>query len=162
MSIEFIAAKDLPVAEGNEVDVLCVENGELKRKEGASLGGGGGIKYDAVISVTGNPYMVCDFSECDISANATEILNIVEKLKNNEFVNVAIKYYYTYGANEYYSFIPASVRCRAEGTPNTGDNQLNIGFFLTTYHDEFYTVKINFNTEDGSYINSSYKTMTLS
>lgn len=28
--IEFIPAKDLPVAEGNEVDVLCVENRELK------------------------------------------------------------------------------------------------------------------------------------
>ena len=41
MSTKFIAAKDLPVAEGNEVDVLCVENGALKRKEGASFGGGG-------------------------------------------------------------------------------------------------------------------------
>lgn len=40
---EFIAAKDLPVTEAEEVDVLCVENGELKRKAGASLGGGGGI-----------------------------------------------------------------------------------------------------------------------
>lgn len=40
--IEFIAAKDLPVAEGNEVDVLCMENGELKRKEGTSLGSNGG------------------------------------------------------------------------------------------------------------------------
>lgn len=38
--IEFIPAKDLPVAEGDEVDVLCMENGELKRKEGASIGGG--------------------------------------------------------------------------------------------------------------------------
>lgn len=37
---ELIPASELPVAEGNEVDVLCVENGELKRKEGASLDGG--------------------------------------------------------------------------------------------------------------------------
>lgn len=51
MSIEFIPAKDLPVAEGDEVDVLCVENGELKRKEGASLGGRG---YDIVITTTDN------------------------------------------------------------------------------------------------------------
>lgn len=39
-NIELIPASELPVAEGTEVDVLCVENGELKRKEGASLGGG--------------------------------------------------------------------------------------------------------------------------
>lgn len=39
-NIEFISAKDLPTTESNEVDVLCVENGEMKRKAGASLGGG--------------------------------------------------------------------------------------------------------------------------
>lgn len=44
---EFIAAKDLPVSEAEEVDVLCVENGELKRKTGASLGGRG--VFDVVI-----------------------------------------------------------------------------------------------------------------
>lgn len=46
MSYEFIAAQDLPTTEAEEVDVLCVENGELKRKAGASLGGG---KYDCTI-----------------------------------------------------------------------------------------------------------------
>lgn len=39
-NIEFIPANELPTTEANEVDVLCVENGELKRKAGASLGGG--------------------------------------------------------------------------------------------------------------------------
>lgn len=39
-NIEFIPANELPTTESNEVDVLCVENGELKRKAGASLGGG--------------------------------------------------------------------------------------------------------------------------
>ena len=39
-NIEFIPASNLPTTEANEVDVLCVENGELKRKAGASLGGG--------------------------------------------------------------------------------------------------------------------------
>lgn len=41
---EFIAAKDLPTTEATEVDVLCVDNGELKLKAGASIGGstGGG------------------------------------------------------------------------------------------------------------------------
>lgn len=40
-NIEFISANKLPVAEGDEVSVLCLENGELKQKPGASLGGGG-------------------------------------------------------------------------------------------------------------------------
>ena len=50
MSIEFISAKDLPISEAEEVDVLCVENGELKRKEGTSLGGN---KYDAKVKLWG-------------------------------------------------------------------------------------------------------------
>lgn len=49
MSIEFISAKDLPTTEAEEVDVLCVENGELKRKPGASLGGGG--SYDFIVKL---------------------------------------------------------------------------------------------------------------
>lgn len=51
-NIEFIAAKDLPEAESDTVDVVCVESGMLKRKSGASLGGGGGylIKVDTVIN----------------------------------------------------------------------------------------------------------------
>ena len=39
---ELIAAKDLPTTEAEEVSVLCVENGELKQKPGASFGGGAG------------------------------------------------------------------------------------------------------------------------
>lgn len=42
-NINFIPASELPLAEAKEVDVLCVENGELKRKAGANLGGGGYI-----------------------------------------------------------------------------------------------------------------------
>lgn len=41
MSNNLIPAADLPVTESKEVDVLCVENGELKRKSGANLGGAG-------------------------------------------------------------------------------------------------------------------------
>ena len=39
-NINLIPASDLPITEAKEVDVLCVENGELKRKAGATLGGG--------------------------------------------------------------------------------------------------------------------------
>lgn len=41
-NINLIPAAELPLTEAEEVDVLCVENGELKRKAGANLGGGGG------------------------------------------------------------------------------------------------------------------------
>ena len=40
-NIELIAAKDLPTTEAEEVSVLCIDNGELKQKPGASFGGGG-------------------------------------------------------------------------------------------------------------------------
>lgn len=45
---EFIPAKDLPEAAGNEVSVLCLENGELKQKPGASLGG---ASYDVKVRI---------------------------------------------------------------------------------------------------------------
>jgi hypothetical protein len=50
-NIEFIPANELPTTEANEVDVLCVENGELKLKAGASLGGD--TKYDLILRVVG-------------------------------------------------------------------------------------------------------------
>lgn len=40
-NIEFIAANNLPVTEAEEVDVLCVVDGELKRKPAEGLGGAG-------------------------------------------------------------------------------------------------------------------------
>lgn len=49
-NIEFIPAKDLPTTEGNEVDVLCVENGELKRK---AISLGGDPEYDLILRVVG-------------------------------------------------------------------------------------------------------------
>lgn len=49
---EFIAAKDLPVTEAEEVDVLVVnpETGELCKKSGTNLGGG--EQADLVLSLT--------------------------------------------------------------------------------------------------------------
>ena len=49
-NIEFIPAKDLPTTEGNEVDVLCVENGELKRK---AISLSGDPEYDLILRVVG-------------------------------------------------------------------------------------------------------------
>lgn len=41
-NINLIPAAELPLTEAKEVDVLCVEGGELKRKAAGNLGGGGG------------------------------------------------------------------------------------------------------------------------
>ena len=38
-NINFIPATELPEATGEEVSVLCIENGEMKQKPGASIGG---------------------------------------------------------------------------------------------------------------------------
>lgn len=38
-NINFIPATELPEAIGDDVSVLCVENGEMKQKPGASIGG---------------------------------------------------------------------------------------------------------------------------
>ena len=50
-NIELIAAKDLPTTEAEEVSVLCIDNGELKQKPGASFGGGGYITVADSIDV---------------------------------------------------------------------------------------------------------------
>lgn len=40
-TINFIPATQLPEAEGDEISVLCLENGEMKQKPAKGLGGGG-------------------------------------------------------------------------------------------------------------------------
>lgn len=51
-NINFIPATELPEAEGDEVSVLCLENGELKQKAASGLGSGGGnTNYDIVVRI---------------------------------------------------------------------------------------------------------------
>ena len=61
-NIELIPASELPVAEGAEIDVLCIENGELKRKEfdsgvksvnGIEPDDSGNVEVNGVKSVNG-------------------------------------------------------------------------------------------------------------
>lgn len=49
-NINFISAAELPEATGEEVSVLCLENGEMKQKPGASLGGGGFMEVEITLS----------------------------------------------------------------------------------------------------------------
>lgn len=65
--MEFISAKDLPISEAEEVDVLCVENGEMKRKPASGIGGN--TKYDLKFKLTpgineeGNNYTTIELLE---------------------------------------------------------------------------------------------------
>lgn len=96
--IEFIPAKDLPVAEGDEVDVLCVENGELKRKEGASLGG---ETLDIVIqAMYGIVHGVSGYSVYDPVLASGDYNAICEKVKAGNKINGIVRYIDTsdYGA----------------------------------------------------------------
>lgn len=43
-NINFIPATQLPEAEGDEVSVLCLENGQMKQKPASGLGGGYDMK----------------------------------------------------------------------------------------------------------------------
>ena len=49
-NINFIPATELPEATGEEVSVLCLENGAMKQKSGASLGGGGFMEVEITLS----------------------------------------------------------------------------------------------------------------
>jgi hypothetical protein len=79
-NIEFISAKDLPTTESNEVDVLCVENGELKRKAGASLGGGKLFvlrpedEYLADTGIFVNPEL---YEECEKQINGESVCSVI-------------------------------------------------------------------------------------
>lgn len=52
-NIEFISAAALPTTEAESVEVLCLENGALKKKAADGLGGGGSI---FIIDTTADDY----------------------------------------------------------------------------------------------------------
>lgn len=59
-NINFIPANELPVAEGDEVSVLCVENGEMKQKPAKGLGGSGIEIFDFKMSQLSSGQFVFD------------------------------------------------------------------------------------------------------
>ena len=73
-NIEFIAAKDLPEATGDEVSVLCLENGEMKQKPGSKLGGGGGY----ILKPTVEEITVTDGTCLQITTDCGELEKVLE------------------------------------------------------------------------------------
>lgn len=62
-NINLIPAAELPLTEADEIDVLCVEGGELKRKAASNLGGSGSYiihvpASEVVENEASNMYMV--------------------------------------------------------------------------------------------------------
>ena len=72
---------NLPSAEGEEVNVLCVENGALKQKSSKGFGGSGG-GWDVVINGTISDGVTSWILEKGSHAS------IYEKLVNNEIISV--------------------------------------------------------------------------
>ena len=93
-NINFISATELPEATGEEVSVLCLENGEMKQKPANGLGGGGFMKVE--ITLSGN-----DFFSGTLTFNKTynEIKDAMEKgyfvmgwAKNQQFTGQDYQY----------------------------------------------------------------------
>lgn len=74
-NINFIPANELPATEAEEVEVLCLDAGELKRKPAANLGGGGG-GYCLKVSAD---QVTTDGTANTITANRDEMVLALEK-----------------------------------------------------------------------------------
>lgn len=97
-NINFISATELPEATGEEVSVLCLENGEMKQKPANGLGGGGFMEVE--ITLSGN-----DFYTGTATFNKTynEIKDAMEKgyfvmgwAKNQQFTGTQDEYSFGY------------------------------------------------------------------
>lgn len=85
-NIEFISAAELPITEAEEVDVLCVENGELKRKAGGSA------EYDVVVEVSyGIVSGVSGYSYFDPVLVSGDFSTLMAKIKSGEVVNGVVR-----------------------------------------------------------------------
>lgn len=93
-NINFISAAELPEATGEEVSVLCLENGEMKQKPANGLGSGGFMEVEITLSGY-------DFYSGTVTFNKTynEIKDAMEKgyfvmgwAKNQQFTGEEYNY----------------------------------------------------------------------
>lgn len=113
-NIEFISAKDLPEATGEEVSVICLENGEMKQKPGASLGGG---KADMVIAISAglreSPTLL-QANKVTIESGSLEAVNTV--MLGGGIPVVKVKYYVdSYGDGSAVSAMEYQCECEKYG-----------------------------------------------
>lgn len=98
-NINFIPANELPVAEGDEVSVLCLENGEMKQKPGASLGGG--EKADLVLKLTAPfHYGSMTADKCAVTIESGSVGDVVAAMEAGRPPVVKVHRFYDTGASE--------------------------------------------------------------
>jgi hypothetical protein len=150
---EFIAAKDLPVTEAEEVEVLVVdaETGELAKKPGANLGGGG-EQTDLVISLTapdGNHTpMTIDTTSVVIESGSLDA--IVEALKAGRPPVVKCKRFFIY--NGFDTSVPIADGGVYDCDVLYYNGSINIQFVLPYYA----MVRIVMDIEDPDYLDVWY------
>lgn len=96
-NINFISANELPNTEANEVDVLCVENGEMKLKREYKLGGKEcdmRIRYN----FTDSTYELIDGTYqqvvSKINNDAYPTIYVIKEYSTNKYVELATASYY--------------------------------------------------------------------
>lgn len=95
----FISATELPEATGEEVSVLCLENGEMKQKPANGLGGG--EKPDMVITVTGMSNTTANNGNYTITEGSVDA--VFAAFRAGRYPILKIRYYD--GANDAYTAI---------------------------------------------------------
>ena len=98
-NINFISATELPEATGEEVSVLCLENGEMKQKPANGLGGG--EKPDMVITVTGSSDTTANNGNYTITEGSVDA--VFAAFRAGRYPILKIRYYD--GNNDAYTVI---------------------------------------------------------
>ena len=88
-NINFISATELPEATGEEVSVLCLENGEMKQKPSNGLGGG--EKPDMIITVTGHSNTAASNGNYTITEGSVDA--VFAAFRAGRYPIVKIRYY---------------------------------------------------------------------
>lgn len=88
-NINFISATELPEATGEEVSVLCLENGEMKQKPANGLGGG--EKPDMVITVNVMPNIQVSNGNYTITEGGVDA--VFAAIRAGRYPIVKIRYY---------------------------------------------------------------------
>lgn len=83
---EFISANELPEASGEEVSVICLENGELKQKHSSNLSGsGGGVMIVTVTTVDNTSTPDKTYAEIKAAIDEGQIVRLFDVSGNQYF-----------------------------------------------------------------------------
>ena len=94
-NINFISATELPKATGEEVSVLCLENGEMKQKSANGLGGG--EKPDMVLTVSDTVNAKVTSSNVTVTLGSVSAVLDAARAGRQPIVKIQ----YRYGADDY-------------------------------------------------------------